>query len=155
MTTLTAHLAPQAEPSTQCNSVGSPADGRHAMPGGATPSRCPARNRRDRLSRLLPLALIATAAAGGCGGNATPPAGAARAGTQVFAQAGCGGCHILAAADARGQVGPNLDDLRPDYAQVASQVRDGGTGMPAFTDRLTDREIQSVAAYVAEVAGRR
>lgn len=98
---------------------------------------------------------MATAAAAGCGSNATPPAGAARAGTQVFAQASCGGCHILAAADARGQVGPNLDEVRPDYEQVANQVRDGGTGMPAFADRLTDREIQDVAAYVAKVAGRR
>lgn len=105
----------------------------------ATPSRRRARNRRDCT---------------GC--SATPPAGEARAGTQVFAQASCGGCHTLAAAaaDARGRVGPNLDELRPDYERVASQVRDGGKGMPAFADRLSDREIQSVAAYVADVAGR-
>ena len=35
-------------------------------------------------------------------------------GAKVFASAGCGGCHTLAAADASGEVGPNLDDLQPD-----------------------------------------
>ena len=128
MTTPTAHPAPPAEPSA----------------------------RRRRVARRFRLALIATAAiAVGCGGDPTPPAGAARAGAEVFAEASCGGCHTLAAADARGQVGPNLDELRPDYEQAANQVRDGGEGMPPFADRLTEREIQSVAAYVAEVAGRR
>jgi mono/diheme cytochrome c family protein len=138
VTTPTAHAAPPAELSTR-----------------PTHPRWPARNRRKRVSRLLSLALIASAAAvSGCGGEPTPPPEAARAGTQVFAQASCGGCHTLAAADARGQVGPNLDALRPEFDDVADQVRDGGKGMPAFSDRLTHDEIQSVAAYVAEVAGR-
>jgi mono/diheme cytochrome c family protein len=106
-----------------------------------------------RVGLPLRLALIATAAvAAGCGGDPEPPAGAARAGEQVFAEAGCGGCHTLAAADARGQVGPNLDTLRPGFEQVVNKVREGGDGMPAFASRLPAREIESVAAYVADVA---
>ena len=109
-----------------------------------------------RVWRVLPLALIATAAAvAGCGGDSAPPPGTARAGTQVFVQASCGGCHTLAAADARGRVGPNLDRAQPGFVQVAEQVREGGAGMPSFAGRLSDQEIESVAAYVAEVAGRR
>jgi mono/diheme cytochrome c family protein len=76
-------------------------------------------------------------------------------GAQVFAKAGCGGCHSLAAAKAHGNVGPDLDEVHPDFARVSEQVREGGDGMPPFADRLTEREIESVAAYVSEVAGGR
>ena len=38
--------------------------------------------------------------------------GDAAAGEQVFASAGCGGCHTLSAAGATGTVGPNLDDAQ-------------------------------------------
>ena len=32
-------------------------------------------------------------------------------GQQIFANAGCGGCHALAAADGTGEVGPSLDSV--------------------------------------------
>jgi mono/diheme cytochrome c family protein len=75
-------------------------------------------------------------------------------GAQVFASAGCGGCHTLAAADSSGNVGPNLDDLQPDVATVRSQVENGGGGMPAFGGDLSSEEIDAVARYVAENVGR-
>ena len=53
-----------------------------------------------------------------------------------------------------GQVGPNLDDLKPDAATVEAKVRNGGGGMPAFEGRLSDAEITAVAKYVAENAGK-
>ena len=34
-------------------------------------------------------------------------------GKEVFTTAGCGGCHTLAAAEATGTIGPNLDTLQP------------------------------------------
>ena len=34
-----------------------------------------------------------------------------------------------------------------------SQVTNGGGGMPAFGDRLSEQEIQDVATYVSESAG--
>jgi len=76
------------------------------------------------------------------------PKGDASAGKQVFASAGCGGCHTLKAAAAEGNVGPNLDQLKPAYDAVVDQVTHGGGGMPAFGDQLSDEQIQNVAAYV-------
>jgi mono/diheme cytochrome c family protein len=74
-------------------------------------------------------------------------------GKQVFATAGCAGCHTLSAAGASGQVGPNLDQLKPDAATVQAQVETGGSGMPAFKDQLSPAQIKAVAAYVSSVAG--
>ena len=80
--------------------------------------------------------------------------GDATAGEEVWTFAGCGACHTLAAAGSEGQLrGPNLDDLQPDFDTVVRQVTNGGGGMPAFSERLTEDQIQDVAAYVSENAG--
>jgi mono/diheme cytochrome c family protein len=69
-------------------------------------------------------------------------------GEEVFASASCGGCHTMAAANASGTVGPNLDELKPSLDAVVAQVTNGGGGMPAFGDQLSDDDIKAVAAYV-------
>jgi len=69
------------------------------------------------------------------------------AGKEIFV-ANCGSCHTLDDAGTTGSIGPNLDDLDVSTAQVEDQVRNGGGGMPAFGDQLSDEEIQEVAAYV-------
>ncbi|HET6447967.1 MAG TPA: cytochrome c [Conexibacter sp.] len=74
-------------------------------------------------------------------------------GAQVFASAGCAGCHTLRAANASGNVGPNLDDLQPEFATVQHQVENGGGGMPSFSGDLSQAEIDAVAKYVSENAG--
>jgi len=79
---------------------------------------------------------------------------AAAAGKAVFTSAGCGGCHTLAAANARGAVGPNLDERQPTAARVRAKVEQGGGGMPAFKGQLTEAQIRDVAAFVASSAGR-
>jgi mono/diheme cytochrome c family protein len=79
--------------------------------------------------------------------------GDAAAGADVFTSAGCGSCHTLSAAGSTGASGPNLDDLQPDAAAVSEQVTNGGGGMPAFKDQLSEQEIADVSAYVAENAG--
>jgi mono/diheme cytochrome c family protein len=84
----------------------------------------------------------------GAGGAIT-----AAAGKQVF-EANCGSCHTLAAAGTNGNVGPNLDDLKPDMATVVRQVTNGGGAMPAFGSQLSEAQIQSVAKYVSSVAGK-
>ena len=43
--------------------------------------------------------------------GAAPPKVPGGPGAQVFASKGCGGCHTLAAAEAGGTVGPNLDEV--------------------------------------------
>jgi cytochrome c553 len=87
-------------------------------------------------------------------GSVVVPANAnAAAGVRVFADNGCGGCHTLGAAQASGQVGPNLDTLRPSYGQVRAKVEQGGGVMPSFRDMLSPQEIRDVAAFVATRAG--
>jgi mono/diheme cytochrome c family protein len=107
---------------------------------------------------LLALAAAALAVAG-CGGSGAREeaagASSSETGETLFVRSGCGGCHTLAAAKAGGQSGPNLDQLRPDARTVARQVRNGGGAMPSFRDRLSSREIDVLAAYVAKVAGRK
>jgi mono/diheme cytochrome c family protein len=74
-------------------------------------------------------------------------------GKQIFTQ-NCAACHTLKDANAKGQVGPNLDDLKPDLQTVQKQVTNGGGGMPAFKGTLNQGQIQAVSQYVASVAGK-
>lgn len=74
-------------------------------------------------------------------------------GLRVFETAGCGSCHTLAAAQAAGKVGPNLDRSKPDVALVVQRVTNGQGGMPSFRGQLTPAQIDDVAAYVAANAG--
>ena len=76
--------------------------------------------------------------------------GDASAGEQVFASAGCGGCHTLAAAGSSGNVGPNLDDAKPDAGLVVTRVTNGQGAMPSFKDQLNEKQIADVAAYVVQ-----
>jgi mono/diheme cytochrome c family protein len=94
------------------------------------------------------------ASAAPAGSRAVPADAHAAAGRGVFASAGCASCHTLKAAAASGSVGPNLDSLRPAYAQVRAKVTTGGGGMPSFGGRLTPQQIRDVAAFVAANAGR-
>ncbi|MEA2247738.1 MAG: hypothetical protein QOH46_2267 [Solirubrobacteraceae bacterium] len=84
-------------------------------------------------------------------GGATEQASAK--GKQVFTQ-NCAGCHTLKDANANGQIGPNLDDVKPDAQTTQRQVENGGGSMPAFKGRIPDSDIQAVSAYVASVAGK-
>ena len=91
-----------------------------------------------------------TPSGGGGGGGG----GGTAQGKQVFASAGCGGCHTLKDAGTSGNVGPNLDTLKPAKDTVAKQVTNGGGGMPPFKGQLTPAQIDAVAAYVSSVAGK-
>jgi mono/diheme cytochrome c family protein len=84
--------------------------------------------------------------------STTSSGGSAPDGAQIFADT-CASCHTLKAADSNGQVGPNLDDLKPDLATVEQQVTNGGGGMPAYKDSLSPEEIKAVAEYVSQNAG--
>ena len=91
---------------------------------------------------------------------------AQRTGRELFGQH-CGVCHTLAAANAVGKVGPNLDILMPSYSILVHTLANGclpnaspasgeaclGQGvMPA--DVVTGRDAKDVAAFVAAVAGK-
>jgi cbb3-type cytochrome c oxidase subunit III len=83
----------------------------------------------------------------------TPPGGAAD-GKTIFATAGCTGCHTLKAAGSTGTVGPNLDEAKPPKELVIDRVTNGKGGMPSFKGQLSDAQIQAVATYVSENAGK-
>ena len=63
-------------------------------------------------------------------------------------KAQCGVCHTLKAAESDGELGPNLDQLKPQKQQIIYAVSNGIGVMPAFEDTLTFEEIEAVANYV-------
>jgi mono/diheme cytochrome c family protein len=75
------------------------------------------------------------------------------AGKTVFLSAGCTGCHTLAAANATGTVGPNLDQVKPNFLLVTARVTLGKGAMPSFKGRLSDQQIADVAAFVVKSTG--
>jgi mono/diheme cytochrome c family protein len=84
---------------------------------------------------------------GGTGGGGTD-------GKSIFASAGCGGCHTLAAAGAAGTIGPNLDEAKPSVDLAIERVTNGKGQMPSFKDRFSKQQIDAVAKFVAENAGK-
>jgi mono/diheme cytochrome c family protein len=75
-------------------------------------------------------------------------------GRDLFAS-NCGSCHTLEAAGTSGEIGPNLDDLKPDAARVLAAIETGGTGsgqMPR--DLVQGQQAERVAQFVAANAGR-
>ena len=63
----------------------------------------------------------------------------------------CALCHTLADAGATANVGPSLDELKPD-AQRVTAVKAGIGAMPAYT-QLSAEQIQAIARYVARASG--
>jgi mono/diheme cytochrome c family protein len=121
------------------------------------------------MRRLAPIAIFAALFLAGCGGSTVKPEaetvvgslpktttqagpklpkGDASAGKDVFASAGCGGCHTMKEANASGTVGPNLDDLKPELPAIQTQVINGGGGMPPFKGQLSDQQIADVSQFV-------
>ena len=45
-------------------------------------------------------------------------------------------------------IGPDLDDAKPSYDLVIERVTNGKSPMPSFKDKLSEKQIQDVAAYV-------
>jgi cytochrome c6 len=94
----------------------------------------------ENTTLVLACAAVLAVAASGCGGDSQ--------GKKVFTSVGCSTCHTLADAGATGQVGPNLDVMKPMTAQVAAIVAQGGGGMPSFGGQLSSGQIKAVADYV-------
>jgi mono/diheme cytochrome c family protein len=97
---------------------------------------------------LVGLALLAPAL------SASADEGLGRKVFTEIAQPPCALCHALGAAGASGQVGPSLDEIKPDRQRVLDTVRNGVGPMPSFAGKLTAEQIEAVADYVARVTGR-
>jgi mono/diheme cytochrome c family protein len=75
-------------------------------------------------------------------------------GKELFIQT-CKSCHTLAAVNARGVTGPDLDDLGGlDRQRVLNAIKRGGTGQRRMPSGLLQgQDAQDVATYVSQVAG--
>jgi len=70
-------------------------------------------------------------------------------GIEVFNnKAQCGTCHTLQAAESEGNIGPNLDLLKPQINQIIYVVTNGIGVMQPWDGILTKEEIEAVAYYV-------
>jgi hypothetical protein len=108
------------------------------------------------LGIAVPAAVIANRgeAEGGVGPLRTEPVDKADEEGKTLFIANCKSCHTLAAVQAHGVTGPNLDDLLPDKQRVLNAIKNGGTGqgrMPKGV--LQGADAEKVAAYVSRVAG--
>jgi len=84
-------------------------------------------------------------------------AGAASEGRRLFTGGttpSCAVCHTLRDASGSGNIGPDLDELKPDAARVAAAVQKGFENMPAFGHVLSPGQIDTLARYVAGAAGK-
>jgi cytochrome c553 len=109
------------------------------------------------LGVVVPAAVIASRgeAEGGVGAlRGEEPSQADEFGKELFIQ-NCKSCHTLAAVQAHGVTGPNLDELGGlDKQRVLNAIKRGGTGagrMPA--NILQGQNAQDLAGWLAQVAG--
>ena len=69
--------------------------------------------------------------------------------TIFLEQSNCAVCHTLADAETVGQIGPNLNQIKPDIIRVISAVTNGIGVMPPYEGTLSMQEIEAVAHYVS------
>tara|TARA_B100000029_G_scaffold509314_1_gene598205 strand:+ start:510 stop:830 length:321 start_codon:yes stop_codon:yes gene_type:complete len=70
-------------------------------------------------------------------------------GLEVFNnKAMCGTCHILEASESKGDIGPNLDLLKPPIDRIIYVVKNGIGVMQSWEGILTEEEIEAVAYYI-------
>jgi mono/diheme cytochrome c family protein len=92
---------------------------------------------------------------------------AEKKGRELFGQ-NCGVCHTLAAANAVGKVGPNLDQIQPSTSLVLHTIQNGCLQNPPSSESnqtclgqgtmpaniLLGNQANEVAQFVAKVAGK-
>jgi mono/diheme cytochrome c family protein len=107
------------------------------------------------LGVLVPALVIAAAKSTDKAPGGVKLTAADERGREIFAER-CATCHTLAAANAVGKVGPNLDQLHPPKALVIDAIRKGrARGQGQMPANLVDgQDAQQVADFVAKVAGR-
>ena len=70
-------------------------------------------------------------------------------GREIFLEQGtCASCHSLSDASSQANIGPNLDEIRPDLNRIILAVTNGIGVMPAFEEMLSTEEINAVSHYV-------
>ncbi len=64
-------------------------------------------------------------------------------------QGNCAACHTLLDAGSDGNIGPNLNEVKPDIMRVIAAVTNGIGVMPSYQGELSPEEIEAVAHYVS------
>ncbi len=96
----------------------------------------------------LVAALIATAT---MAATITMAAGDPGAGKPLFTSSGCGGCHGLKDAGAKGGSASNFDQTKPGFAAIVAAIGSPPGGMPP--NSLSPQQAEDIAAYIVSVAG--
>mgnify|MGYP001463502817 FL=1 len=74
-------------------------------------------------------------------------------GKNIFLEKGnCATCHALSDAGSNGDIGPNLNEIKPSFERIVMAVSNGIGVMPAYEGILASKEIEAVAIYVSEKA---
>ena len=105
------------------------------------------------------------------GALATAGLAQAKTGDQIFTAAGCAGCHTFGPANSNGTIGPNLNELKTQAANIEKgksaeqyireSLEDPGAfivkgypnAMPSFKGRLTDAQIQALIDFLLQKGG--
>ena len=95
----------------------------------------------------------------------------AKSGQQIFTAAGCAGCHTFGPANSSGTIGPKLDQLKTEAANMekgktadeyiresledpsAFIVKGFPNAMPSFKGRLTDAQIKALIDFLLQKGG--
>jgi mono/diheme cytochrome c family protein len=95
----------------------------------------------------------------------------AKTGQQIFTAAGCAGCHTFSPAKSSGTIGPNLNELKTQAANmekgktadeyIRESIEDPGAfivkgypnAMPSFKGRLTDAQIKALIDFLLQKGG--
>ena len=113
------------------------------MPNDSTPS-APRGSTRFLLLAVPAVMLLL----GGCGSSSQATVGSA--GTPQAFKSNCVSCH---GTDLQGRMGAttNLTKVgqRMTKDQITAQIKQGGGGMPAFSGRLSDAQIEELAAWLS------
>lgn len=70
---------------------------------------------------------------------------------QTDATPACAICHTLKNADATGNIGPDLDELKPGRDRILKAMHEGIGPMPSFSDSLSEDQMAAIADYVVHV----
>ncbi|MBC2769698.1 c-type cytochrome [Pusillimonas minor] len=102
-------------------------------------------------------ALVAAAALSMAGAPAMADDAQLARGKELFmskAVPACAVCHTLADAGAKGAIGPNLDELKPDAARIMKVLKEGMGTMPSFAATLNAADMEAVTAYVVHATSK-
>jgi cytochrome c553 len=87
------------------------------------------------------------------GGTTTNGGGKPAAQTLGVSGLPCSACHTMKDAGWSGNVGPNLDQAKPDFNLITDRVTNGKGAMPPFKGQFSAAQIKCIAAYVSAAAG--